>query len=127
MDDEEMMPEDEILAKKARIATEKRRISGLFKDLDAKRKKAVQPLIENAAFMAATLQGLQDKINKTGAVSKYKNGANQYGTKKSPEVEIYNTMIKNYAYVIKQLTDMLPANAPPPAEDDALMKFAKQR
>lgn len=44
-----------------------------------------------------------------GCVSEYKNGENQYGTKKSPEIEIYLNMSKNYAAIIKQLTELVPA------------------
>lgn len=57
-------------------------------------------------------------------VSEYKNGENQYGTRKSPEVDVYNAMIKNYASVIKQLGDLLP-EVPPPA--DELTQFLKTR
>lgn len=70
--------------------------------------KRVIALINNAAFMTITLEDLQLAINKDGGISKYQNGENQFGTKKSPEVEIYNTMIKNLASIIKQLTDLTP-------------------
>ena len=40
--------------------------------------------------------------------SKYQNGANQWGKKKSAEADVYNTMIKNYTAIIKTLTDMAP-------------------
>ena len=52
--------------------------------------------------------GLQKAIEEKGPVSEYQNGENQWGTKKSPEVEIYNTMIKNYAAVVRQLLELLP-------------------
>ena len=58
--------------------------------------------------MAVTLEDLRDSINENGCVSEYQNGENQHGTKKSPEVEVYNTMIKNYTTVIKTLCDLLP-------------------
>jgi hypothetical protein len=64
-----------------------------------------------------TLLDLQETINREGAVSKYQNGENQWGTKKSPEVEIYNTMIKNHMTIIKQLTDLLPKQAAKIDED----------
>jgi hypothetical protein len=60
--------------------------------------------------MAVTLQDLQDEINVSGCVATYQNGENQWGTKKSPEVEIYNSMIKNHMQVMKQLTDLTPSN-----------------
>ena len=82
----------------------------------------------NAAFMSVTLQLLQTEINKNGAVSEYKNGENQFGTKKSPEVEIYNTMIKNYSAVMKQLTDLLPrGDLPPDKKEDGFEKFVHAR
>ena len=58
--------------------------------------------------MAASLFELREKINEKGYVEVYQNGANQKGIKKCSEVEIYNTMIKNYSSVVKQLTDLIP-------------------
>ena len=91
-----------------RIKKEKNKLKKQFSKIDERKKQLVQRLIENAAFMAITLEDLQDDISMNGCISEYKNGENQYGTKKSPEVEIYNTMVKNYAAVIRQLTDLLP-------------------
>lgn len=91
-----------------RIKTEKNKLNRIFKNIDEKRRKTVERLIDNAAFMAATLEDLQEDINQNGVISGYQNGENQWGTKKSPEVEVYNTMLKNYTSVIRQLTDLLP-------------------
>ena len=65
---------------------------------------------------------LQAEIRENGVVSEYKNGENQWGTRKSPEVDVYNSMIKNYTSVIKQINDILP-DAPP--GDDELTAFLK--
>lgn len=94
--------------KKDKIKKEKNKIKRIFAELDANKKKLVEPLIEKAAFMSVTLDELQEQINSEGCVSEYQNGANQYGTKKSPEVEIYLNMSKNYANIIKQLTELVP-------------------
>ncbi|WP_110955744.1 hypothetical protein [Anaerosinus massiliensis] len=121
--------EERIEEEKRRIDSinkEKRRLNSIFTKIDVKAKKAVQSLIENAAFMAVTLQDLQRDINEKGAVSEYKNGENQWGTKKSPEVEIYNTMVKNHAAIIKQLTELLPRKDPKP-EDDGFETFVNNR
>lgn len=64
--------------------------------------------MDEAAFMAASLYELRKIINEKGYIEEYQNGANQKGIKKCSEVEIYNTMIKNYSAIIKQLTDLLP-------------------
>ena len=98
----------EHLSKEKRIKTEIDRITNLLADLGEGTLKGVRSLIENAAFMSITLEDLQKSINENGVISEYKNGENQYGTKKSPEVEVYNTMIKNHMSAIKQLTELIP-------------------
>lgn len=112
--------------KEEKIEAEVKRISQLLSEVDGKSKKIVQSLIKNAAFMAVTLEELQETMNENGVVSEYQNGANQWGTKKSPEVEIYNTMIKNHSTIMKQLTDLLPKTAPVP-EDDGFEGFVAER
>lgn len=96
------------LSKEARIYTEIKRLNGLFKMIDPKMKKLVKSLIENAAFMTITLEDIQKDINSKGYTEEYQNGENQWGTKKTPEADLYNTMIKNHTSVMKQLTDLLP-------------------
>lgn len=90
------------------IKAEKRKLAGIYTRLDKKTKKAVDSLVDEAAFMAASLYELREKINEKGYVEAYQNGVNQKGIKKCSEVEIYNTMIKNYFSVVKQLTDLIP-------------------
>ena len=102
-------PKKKELTKEEQIKKEQRRLRGIFKDLDANKKKLVTPLIEKAAFMSIELDDLQAKLEKEGWTSEYQNGQNQWGTKKSPEAETYIALSKNYAAVIKQLTELVPA------------------
>ena len=95
--------------KEQRINSEKTRLRGIFKDLEENKRKLVTPLIEKAAFMSVELDDLQAKLQTDGWTSEYKNGQNQYGTKKSPEAETYIALSKNYAAVVKQLTEVVPA------------------
>lgn len=95
--------------KEQRIKSEITKLNGIFKDLDENKKKLVKPLIEKAAFMSVELDDLQSTIKKDGWTSEYKNGKDQYGTKKSPEADTYIALSKNYAAIIKQLTDLVPA------------------
>ncbi|MED4599881.1 hypothetical protein P9314_04055 [Paenibacillus validus] len=106
------MPKE--ISKDKKITKEYNRLKNLFKNIPTNTLKAVDSLLKNAAFMTVTLEDLQKKINDEGAVSKYQNGENQWGTKKSPEVEIFNTMIKNHVSIMKQLTDLIPEDPPPP-------------
>ena len=115
--------------KNDRIKAEIKRLNALLKDMDKNTKKAAKSLIENAAFMAVTLDDLQEHINLNGVTDKYQNGENQFGVKKSPQVEIYNTMVKNHANVIKQLTELLPKKPPQSSEvkDDGFEQFVKAK
>lgn len=97
-----------IYTKEELVKKEIRRLKSIFKDLDDGKRKLVTPLIEKAAFMSVELDYLQEAIKEKGWTSEYKNGNNQYGTKKSPEAETYISLSKNYTTVVKQLTDLVP-------------------
>jgi cysteinyl-tRNA synthetase len=131
MEDVDFLKQQEKLEK---ISSEIKRLGKLFAGMDLKTRKAIQPLIEKAAFMSATLDELQEDINREGVVETYQNGANQSGVKKSSKVEVYNAMIKNYSGVMKQLTDLLPkpsAGAPSgqggEQKEDGIPEFVKRR
>ena len=102
------MAEKKEKTKEQKIKTEKNRLKRIFKNLDENKKSLVTPLIEKAAFMGVELDEWQEVIENEGWTSEYKNGANQYGTKKSPEAETYIAISKNYAAIIKQLTELVP-------------------
>jgi len=114
------------ITKEDKILQEIKRLNNIFGKLDLKIKKSVKSLIENCAFMYITLQELQEAINKKGCVEIYTNGANQSGLKKSSEIEIYNTMIKNYSSIVKQLTDLLPKTETAKI-DDGFDAFVSQK
>ena len=95
--------------------------------MDIQIKKAVQSVIENAAFMAVTLRELQDYLNANGLTCEYQNGENQFGIKKSPEIEIYNTMIKNFVSTMKAITDLLPKEIASKIKSDGFDEFVNNR
>ena len=98
----------------------------ILKKCDPAREKLARDLIDRAAFMRISLEDLEAKISEDGCVSTYKNGENQYGTKKSPEVEVYNTMAKNYALLLRQIKDILPEEEHRSA-DDGFDEFVSRR
>ena len=103
------MASKKIYSKEERIIKEQRRLKKIFADLEEGKLKLVTPLIEKAAFMSIELDELQKTIEEDGWTSEYKNGENQYGTKRSPEADTYIALSKNYAAVIKQLVELVPA------------------
>lgn len=104
-----------------RRSKELNKLKKIFKEIEPGKRQTVEKLISNAAFMAESLDELQETIREKGFVEEYQNGANQHGIKKSSEVEIYNTMIKNYSSIIRQLVDLLPNEAK--TSGDELLDF----
>lgn len=90
------------------ITTEKNKLTKIFSKCDDNVKKIANPLIENASYMKVELAYLKKYNIKNGIKEFYMNGKGQFGYKESVESKTYNTMMKNYMSVIKQLNDMLP-------------------
>ena len=90
------------LTKEEKIKREFSRLKRIFKDLDKNKLQTVESLIKNAAFMAVSLEELQEIINEEGYTVEYQNGANQSGTKQSDAVKTHIAMTKNHAAIIKQ-------------------------
>ena len=116
----------EEIVKEERIQKEFLALRRNLSAMAPKVKKFNEPLMRRAAFMRITLEDLELAINRDGPVSRYQNGENQWGTKKSPEVDIYNTMAKNYASVMKQLLSFIPEDAEKPKIDE-FDKFVMDR
>lgn len=96
------------LTKEQKIRKEIARLRRVFRDLDKNKLQTVESLLRNAAFMAVSLEELQEIINEEGYVVEYQNGENQKGTKQSDAVKTHIAMTKNHASIIKQLTDLVP-------------------
>ena len=98
----------EDLARDERIRKEKQKLNKIFKDIPKDKKSLCQNLIANAAFMAITLEDLQEDIIEKGTVITGINGNGFEVSQENPAQKSYNTMINRYASVIKQLQDLLP-------------------
>lgn len=96
------------LSKEKRIEEELKRISVFYEEIAENKKAMIAPLLQNAAFMKITLEDLQEIINREGVTEVYQNGANQKGIKQSATLQSYNSVIKNYASVLKALSNYLP-------------------
>lgn len=94
--------------RKKKIKAELKRLNDILKYIDTTKKKTVEKLIEDAAFMAVTLEETRQIIARDGVIETYQNGENQKGVKKSSAVEVYDKMLNTYSKVIKQLCDLIP-------------------
>lgn len=105
------------LEKKKRIKKKYNILRKLFAGLEGDLLKLACDFMQNAAFMAVTMEVLQETINEKGATEEYCNGENQRGIKKSSEVDVYN----------RQLADMLPKEETGNVKADEYDTFVKAR
>lgn len=110
-------------------AEESKRKTGLaaFKaalaELPENEKYLAEKLLKRIQFMDKTLDELQKKIKKDGAVYEGINGNGFKCVSEHPAQKSYNTMIGKYATTIKILNDMLPDEA---GLEDELMNFVEK-
>ena len=84
----------------------------IFEENDSAKSKLALSLLDKAEFMEETLKTLQEKVKKDGVVTTMCQGAYDID-RENPALRSYNTTIKNYTSVIKQLNDMLPTQDVP--------------
>lgn len=122
VDMREKISGQELIDKNKKITKETNKLKKLFKELPENKKRMAEKLIENASFMSITLDELKEDIKIYGVKETYVNGKDQFGFKESIESKTYNTMVKNYMNIIKQLNDMLPEDKKI-NEDDEFERF----
>lgn len=117
----------EYLEKKKRIDKEVRRLKRLFSKIDENKKKLVFATIEDVAFLTITMQDLRESIIRDGTTVEYKNGENQYGTKQSPDAQLYLQMSQKQTQAMKILVECLPKTEKPTQENDGFDDFLRER
>lgn len=119
----------EYLDKQNRIKKEVARLKRLFSKIDPQKKKLVFATIDDVAFMTITMQDLRDAIIREGTTVEYKNGENQYGTKQSPDAQLYLQMSQKQTAAMKILIDCLPKTQPKAAveKSDGFEDFINSR
>jgi len=112
--------------KEKRIKKELARLRKIFRDMDEDRKRISEGLVQEAAFMRVTLEETREIIDREGVVERFEQGAQKF-LREHPATKVYASMINRYTAVVKQLVDLLPANAKGKVEADELMEFVKNR
>ena len=115
------------LEKEAVIKKEERRLKRLFAKIDENKKKLAFSTIADVAFLTVIMQELREKILKEGTTCEYKNGENQYGTKQSPDAQLYLQMSQKQTAAMKILMDCLPKTERPEPKDDGFNDFVAER
>lgn len=86
---------------------ELKRLNSYCKNIADDKKAVLEKLIEDAAFQAVTLDEAKQILRRDGIIDTYRNGATQYGQKKSAVFEVYDKLSNTYLKVIKQISDIM--------------------
>lgn len=115
------------LIKTERISKEERRLKRYYKNLQVDKKAITDGLIRRAAYMRVTLEDMEIDLDTNGFYELFSQSENQDPYERErPVARQYQTMNKNYQSIIKQLSDLLPREAPK-KEDDGFAEFVNER
>lgn len=92
----------------------------VFEAINDEKSKLALSLLDKAEFLEETLQELKARVKLDGVVTEMCQGDYTI-ERENPALKSYNTTVKNYTSVIKQLNDMLPTEEKP--KDDGFEKF----
>lgn len=95
-----------------------------LEELPENKEYLAKKLFKRVEFMDKTLNELQKKIKKEGAVISTTNGNGFEVLTENPAQKSYNVMIGKYNAAIKTLLDLLPETA---ASGDRLLDFLQKR
>lgn len=117
------------LTKDERILKEVRRLNRIYKNIDKDNKAIIDGLIQRAAYMRITLEDWELDIVENGCTEMFTQSINTPPYERErPVARLYNTMNKNYQSIIKQLSDLVPKEAPAKGvEDDGFADFINSR
>ena len=96
------------VSKETRVKRERKRLEGIFKDLEPNKLKTCRALIDRAAFITVSLEELEELLNETGWVEYYQNGETQSGLKKAAAADVHISLTKNLNAIVKQLLELVP-------------------
>lgn len=94
--------------KEFRIKKEKNKLRRMLTEVPESKKKMVEKLIDNAAFMSVTLEDMMNQINEEGSVIICKNGNGFDITQEHPAQKAYVNMMGKYSSVMNQLMALQP-------------------
>lgn len=98
------------MAKESERYKDIRKLEKTFNNLDGDRKTIGLSLIDELYFMGDTLSKLKKIIDKDGVVENFEQGVQKF-IREHPALKSYNSLIKNYQSMMKQLNEMIPNNS----------------
>lgn len=113
------------LEKEKLVKKEIAKFKKYLSDLPKEKLSAAEGLIQEAAFMRATLKELKDIVDENGPIDNFVQGDNEY-PREHPALKSYNTMIQRYITACKELFS-LSDKVPPKIAEDGFEDFVMSR
>lgn len=114
--------------KEEKIKAELSRLRRIYKEIEERKKKTVEGLIERAAYMRVTLEAFEVDLDENGFTEQFQQGKEQEPyERKRPVADLYNTMNTSYQKAVKQLCDLLPKEEKTPQKSDGFDDFVNDR
>lgn len=121
------MPRKKKVTKDDRISLEEKRLRAIYADLPQDKTNVADGLIRRASYMRTTLEDMEKDLDDNGFVELFSQSDKQEPYERErPVARLYNTINKNYQSIIKQLSDLLPKEAPK-EDDDGFDTFLNKR
>lgn len=96
-------------SKEIRIKAEKDRLEKIYAKLDSQKKLVAAGLIERAAYLKATVEDLEEDLDKNGYTEMFtQSEKTEPYERRRPAADLYVNTSSLYQKCIKQLTDLLP-------------------
>lgn len=105
------------------ISKEMKRLKKILKVIPADRKPIADNIYNELIFIQNTLDKLKKEVEENGTTTLFKQGQQEF-IRENPALKGYNTTIKNYSNLCKQLIDLLPP-VKSVEETDPLLEFIK--
>ena len=98
-----------------------KKIETIFKKNGGNKSAIGLSLVKEALFMAETLLELKETVKQSGAIEHFANGKQNF-YREHPALKSYNTTLKNFQNVMKQLYEILPEDK---NQNDEMLDFIK--
>lgn len=107
------------------VRKEINKLNRIFKPLNKEQLELAQGLIESAGFMIVTIREYQQDMLENGTIELFSQSDKQQAYERiRPVAKEYDTMIKNYRAIMKQLYTLLPDSS---LYDDGFEEFINSR
>lgn len=112
--------ENELAKTKAinrRVKTEVKKLEQVLTDVPKDKAQLVSGLVRRAAYMRITLEDYEDDMTARGHTEMFSQSEKtEPYERERPVVRLYNSMVKNYSAVMRQIFDLVPGKPADPVD-----------